>query len=414
MTTAVLCDSPVPVGSCMTADFLRLMAEGEPVTFQTFADRGKDPRLAQHFTGDLDECAQRLAALNDAGAGVFWMVNEGDGLGRSTANVTAVRALFVDLDGAPHEPATNAACDAHALVESSPGRFHVYWLVEGCRLDQFKPAQLALARKFGGDMSVHDLPRVMRLPGFVHRKGEPFLTCLKGASHHQPYPFADLVARLGLDLSEPKRLPATQQPQGAITPGGRHMAGVNYLVRPCCLTKECYPSACCRSGPFISSMVEGCGHVGEGRGGGQRRPRSGALSTVAAGAPQAHRPYVHSLPGREAPGPSASKLSAAVSDFSRHCSGPAKAPQDHLCDTRTAPSLDPALQCSQLRLVAIHLWDHHDQSLHQDLGRYRGLCVQPAFNDRPRVGERIRSRSPPVFGLGLRAMRRTRFAILPG
>jgi|GEM_PF-1951605 len=51
---------------------------------------------------------------------------------------------------------------------------------------------------------------------------------------------------------------------------------------------------------IFNSMVEGCGHVVEGCGGGQRRPRSGALSTVAAGAPQAHRPHVHSQPaGRE-------------------------------------------------------------------------------------------------------------------
>lgn len=40
---------------------------------------------------------------------------------------------------------------------------------------------------------------------------------------------------------------------------------------PCCLTKECYSSGCCRSGClFESSIVEGCGHVVEGGGGGQR------------------------------------------------------------------------------------------------------------------------------------------------
>ena len=54
---------------------------------------------------------------------------------------------------------------------------------------------------------------------------------------------------------------------------------------------------------LFNSIVEGCGHVVEGCGGGQRRPRSGALSTVAAGAPQAHRPYVHSLPGAKRPAP---------------------------------------------------------------------------------------------------------------
>ena len=52
---------------------------------------------------------------------------------------------------------------------------------------------------------------------------------------------------------------------------------------------------------LFNSMVEGCG-------GGQRRPRSGALSTVAAGAPQAHRPHVHSLPGAKRPAPAGREL----------------------------------------------------------------------------------------------------------
>ena len=46
-------------------------------------------------------------------------------------------------------------------------------------------------------------------------------------------------------------------------------------------------------------VVEGCGHVGEGCGGGQRI----ALSTAVPGAPQAHRPHVHSPPGAQRPAP---------------------------------------------------------------------------------------------------------------
>ena len=75
---------------------------------------------------------------------------------------------------------------------------------------------------------------------------------------------------------------------------------------PCCLTKECYPVSGCRFiavSRFHSLVVEGCGHVGEGCGGGQRKARSAALSTVAPGAPNAHRPYVHSPAGRAAASP---------------------------------------------------------------------------------------------------------------
>ena len=59
---------------------------------------------------------------------------------------------------------------------------------------------------------------------------------------------------------------------------------------------------------LFNLVVEGCGHVVDGCGGGQRRPRSGALSTGAAGAPQAHRPHVHSLPGAKRAAPSAREV----------------------------------------------------------------------------------------------------------
>ena len=54
-------------------------------------------------------------------------------------------------------------------------------------LDQFGAVQKAIAARFNGDKSVHDLPRVMRLPGFIHRKGEPFPSHLVQTSDDEPY-----------------------------------------------------------------------------------------------------------------------------------------------------------------------------------------------------------------------------------
>jgi len=58
----------------------------------------------------------------------------------------------------------------HIIVESSPGYYHAYWLVKDISLDEFRGMQKALAERFGGDENVHDLSRVMRVPGFFHRK----------------------------------------------------------------------------------------------------------------------------------------------------------------------------------------------------------------------------------------------------
>lgn len=196
------------------ARFLSLMAEGEAVTFQSFDDRSKRRELARVQHGYLDDCAAALWRLNEAGAGIFWCVNYTDGKGRRAANVTAVRALFVDLDGAPLGPIKAASLEPHAVVESSPGKWHAYWLVSGCALEQFTPLQKALAARFGGDPSVCDLPRVMRLPGFRHCKDEPFTTRVESLNNVQPYAVEKIIAALRL---QPRRAqPSAPGPSDAV------------------------------------------------------------------------------------------------------------------------------------------------------------------------------------------------------
>jgi hypothetical protein len=107
--------------------------------------------------------------LNNAGAGIFVTINQTDLKGRTNKNIVRVRCLFVDLDHAPLEPATKFLPPT-AVVESSTGRWHVYWRVTDCPLDKFEALQKKLAAKFGGDPRVFDLARVMRLPGFDHLK----------------------------------------------------------------------------------------------------------------------------------------------------------------------------------------------------------------------------------------------------
>ena len=157
--------------------------------------------------------AKKLDALQEERAGVFVTVNATDGKGRQAHNVVRVRAVFVDLDGAPLAPILAAAPEPHIVVESSSGRFHAYWLCDDCPLDQFRRVQQALARKFSGDPSVIDLSRVMRLPSFRH---------LKGAAHTRrvidelgttapPYVLADIVRALALEI-RPDAAPGGQGP----------------------------------------------------------------------------------------------------------------------------------------------------------------------------------------------------------
>jgi hypothetical protein len=162
--------------------FLKIIAPEGNITFQTFDDNKerKNSKLCKILHGNIDENLASLARLNTSGAGVFFMVNRGDGKGRKSENVTNVRAIFVDLDDYGSTGLAKVqefSRPPRVIVESSPGKFHTYWLIDRDLPHQyFPPIQKYFAHKFGGDPAVCDLPRVMRLPGFFHRKGEPFMS----------------------------------------------------------------------------------------------------------------------------------------------------------------------------------------------------------------------------------------------
>ncbi|WP_296703921.1 AAA family ATPase [Thiocapsa sp. UBA6158] len=141
--------------------------------FQTFDDSaGKDARLARTLHGTLEERFRELEGLNKRGAGVFVTVNEVDGKARTAENIVRVRAVFADFD----PPKTRVAGQtAYPLapsfeVDSSPGKRHVYWRVDGLDCAEFQAVQTALIALLGSDPAPNDLPRVMRLPGFFHMK----------------------------------------------------------------------------------------------------------------------------------------------------------------------------------------------------------------------------------------------------
>lgn len=130
-----------------------------------------------------------------ARVGVFWTVNvlNPEAKRRQAHEVARVAAVFVDLDGAPL-PDGGFQLPPTAVVESSPARYHAYWAVADLPLDEFSTAQKHLAGLYGGDTSVHDLPRVMRLPGYWHGKKEPgFLTRILETRPDAQYTRADLL-----------------------------------------------------------------------------------------------------------------------------------------------------------------------------------------------------------------------------
>ena len=188
--------------------FLKALSPDGGTAFASFDDKKARANsvLANRFPGSFDDLYVELLALSAEGAGVFVTVNELDGLGFKAENVKRVRAVFVDLDGAPLDPVINCKLHPHIVVETSAGRWHAYWLVSGLEPVSFQQTQQALARKFGGDSKVCSPAQVMRLPGFLHQKGEPFLSRLHYvADDLSPIPVEFLGRELNLSC-EPETL----------------------------------------------------------------------------------------------------------------------------------------------------------------------------------------------------------------
>lgn len=172
--------------------FLACLAGDEPLCFQTFGDR-KDEKaasdidvLARHAYLPFATAERWLSEYNARFAGVFATVNRTDGKGRDVANIVALRALFIDVDG--HEMPTAWPLEPSIIVRRSADRWHAYWLlVEGEPIERFTTAQAILAGHWLSDLKICDLPRVMRIPGFLHCKGEPRIVELLRADRDRRY-----------------------------------------------------------------------------------------------------------------------------------------------------------------------------------------------------------------------------------
>jgi hypothetical protein len=143
-------------------------------TFQTFDDsRCNGHDINGSLARSTSNRAEILRLLYQLGAGVYVTVNETDLTGRRSENIKRIRAIWQEDDDGHAGP---FPLDPTLVVQSSPGHFHRYWLVadrwpadEQGRAD-FAAVMERMVTSYGCDHRAKDLSRVLRLPGFLHRK----------------------------------------------------------------------------------------------------------------------------------------------------------------------------------------------------------------------------------------------------
>lgn len=160
-----------------------------PFVFLAYPEADDSERLqAKQLVGSIDdsEFLASLTEMNQRGFAISVAVNETDGRGRRRENIKRIRAVWHEDDRGfagsfPLEPSI--------VIETSPGKFHRYWLVEGdwpCDEEgehDFARVMDSMVENFGSDPSARDASRVLRLPGSYHLKGKPHLVRIVEASN---------------------------------------------------------------------------------------------------------------------------------------------------------------------------------------------------------------------------------------
>jgi hypothetical protein len=199
--------------------------------------RAIGPDGVTSFRGSLENHRIKLKSLNAAGYDIFVTINETDGKDIKGANITRVRALFADFDGSPLSNLDRIPLKPSFTVNTSPGKHHAYWLIDDCPLDQFKPMQQKLAQILDSDPAVCDLGRIMRVPGFYHLKGDPFMVTIDCPKQVNRYSFTDMKNGLS-SLAPINDVTARHSLKMGCTEGSRNTALTSIAGR---LIHDCQP-----------------------------------------------------------------------------------------------------------------------------------------------------------------------------
>lgn len=151
----------------------------EMVCLRVFEDKKQGIFKGQKLdvqAGKFQSVVEVLKNHNAQNRGIFFTVNYG---GQEDSEIKRINAQYVEMDDKSFD-------EQMKLIEAFPLQpsliirtrksLHTYWLMDGnAEVKAFRSVQRGLIKHFGGDPSIVNESRVMRLPGFYHCKKEPIL-----------------------------------------------------------------------------------------------------------------------------------------------------------------------------------------------------------------------------------------------
>lgn len=218
-------------------EFLRpFFSPHETVCARVFSDRKEDEFKGQNIDVPMGKIPQYIKLLNDHNAknrGIFFVVNFG---GHTDNEITRVNAQFVENDTLPvdkqYENLMAFPLEPSLIVKTKKS-LHAYWLVKNGDISRFRDVQTKLAEYFKGDKTIINESRVLRLPGFEHRKGEPVkVACIK-YNPELRYTQDQLLEHLPKSVVKEGKKPKLQ---------GQHR-GIKTVISRCDFLKHCKEKA---------------------------------------------------------------------------------------------------------------------------------------------------------------------------
>ena len=157
---------------------------------------GDSPPHAETRRGSIPQLWKWVQTRQREGRGVFITVNNTDGMGRRKEDITRIRAVFIDNDTAAKTWRRDTPILPHLVVESSPGKFHMYWLTDAPSDLAFEKVMATAVAQQGADANATDISRVLRLPGTLHLKDptHPHLVRVVHRDDRPRYTKAELFA----------------------------------------------------------------------------------------------------------------------------------------------------------------------------------------------------------------------------
>jgi hypothetical protein len=201
--------------------------------------KGIDPLSGPMLHGTIEQLFPALTKWNQEGYEIYALMNEGNGKGTGNDDIIRVRCLGLDLEP-PHCPDVEAAKAAilsgpddarpdvavRTSIYPSP-RYQMLWRAD-LPLERFSLWQAHLAAKFGGDPTIKNLGRLMRVPGFFHMKPNdkdglirPYLSkivCAAEAPYPPPLSEEELIAIFGEPGTSKKVIALKTAPKAQIKP----------------------------------------------------------------------------------------------------------------------------------------------------------------------------------------------------